>query len=408
MRTTPWQGVTIGALLVVAVSAGVLPSVADARGGEAPRNRVVESASLDLEPSDGSTNMAVSDGRLELGQAPARAGSAGVRQRFGIANLKPVRFDGPISAISVAFGAVAPEGSQAFIDVRSSRGNGAWTEWTPARPGGTTQLAEASDVVQARVVLVATRPGANPSVSAVTVEPVAAGTADAPVTLAEPVRSQVFATREGLVGGTTANGHVIVERDHFVALPSRRGLSDNNDGTYSVEVCANGRCIYEPVWDLGPWNIQDDYWSPSDQREMWQDLPQGLPEAQAAYEDGYNGGLDGYGREVLNPAGIDLADGAFWDGLGLSDNSWVDVAYLWTGDGAYGVVDASALNVRNGPSSADSIVGMAGNYAHVPALCQVEGETVTGTQGTTNLWLMVRDDMYVSKAYVAGGDAPAC
>jgi hypothetical protein len=32
---------------------------------------------------------------------------------------------------------------------------------------------------------------------------------------------------------------------------------------------------------------------------------------------------------VLNPAGIDLADGAFWDGLGMTDNDWVDVNLLW-------------------------------------------------------------------------------
>jgi hypothetical protein len=60
----------------------------------------------------------------------------------------------------------------------------------------------------------------------------------------------VFATREGLVGHTTANGHKIVARDHFVALPSRRGLSARRTGDYSVRVCAaNGRCAWAPVWD---------------------------------------------------------------------------------------------------------------------------------------------------------------
>jgi peptidoglycan hydrolase-like protein with peptidoglycan-binding domain len=143
---------------------------------------------------------------------------------------------------------------------------------------------------------------------------------------------RVFATREGLVGSSTANGHVIVAKDHFVALPSRRGLSPKNTTTYSVRVCnpANGRCLTAPVWDVGPWNTKDDYWNPSSQRQMWTDLPQGKPEAQAAYQNGYHGGKDEFGRTVLNPAGIDLADGVFAD-LGMTNNGFVNVTYLWTG-----------------------------------------------------------------------------
>ena len=34
---------------------------------------------------------------------------------------------------------------------------------------------------------------------------------------------------------------------------------------------------------------------------------------------------------MADPAGIDLADGTFWDGLGMTDNDWVTVTYLWTG-----------------------------------------------------------------------------
>ena len=66
-------------------------------------------------------------------------------------------------------------------------------------------------------------------------------------------------------------------------------------------------------------------------RQEWRDLPQGLPQAQAAYKEDYNDGKDQSDRKVLNPAGIDLADGLFWDALGLKDNSWVTVDYLWTG-----------------------------------------------------------------------------
>ena len=219
----------------------------------------------------------------------------------------------------------------------------------------------------------------------------------------------VYATREGSVGGTTANGHVIVSHDHFVALPSTKVLCSNGGHEYEVKVTYNGKSVIAPVWDVGPWNTKDNYWDPPSQREMWQDLPQGKPEAQAAYQDGYNGGFDetnylvkvstgsdefsvgdrvqptvnglkvrstaggaeigslltsdkgtviggpqkailnglyyrwwnitwdkglsGWSaqkRYVSNPAGIDLADGTFWDDLGMTDNDWVTVEFLWT------------------------------------------------------------------------------
>ena len=57
-----------------------------------------------------------------------------------------------------------------------------------------------------------------------------------------------------------------------------------------------------------------------------------MPEAHAARRHGYHGGLDQFGRQVKNPAGIDLADGTYWDDLGMDDNGWVDVTYLWTDD----------------------------------------------------------------------------
>lgn len=64
---------------------------------------------------------------------------------------------------------------------------------------------------------------------------------------------------------------------------------------------------------------------------MWKNLPQGKPEAQAMYLEGYNGGKDEFGRKPVNPAGIDLADDTFWDGLKMTDNGYVNVTYLQTG-----------------------------------------------------------------------------
>ena len=106
------------------------------------------------------------------------------------------------------------------------------------------------------------------------------------------------------------------------------GLAETNGSEYSVKVCSrSGYCAWAPVWDIGPWNIYDDYWDAN--RAEYGDLDQGTPEAQAAYDDGYNNGYDDQGGMPSNPAGIDLADGTFYD-VGLNDNGYVTVTYLWT------------------------------------------------------------------------------
>lgn len=148
------------------------------------------------------------------------------------------------------------------------------------------------------------------------------------------VTYRLFATREGLVGGTTANGHVIVPRDRFVALPSRSALSSKNGYEKQVMVSYKGRRAIAPVWDVGPWNIKDNFWDPADQRVTGKGLPRGWPAASAQYFDKFNGGISDKGYTVRNPAGIDLADGLFWDDLKMTDSDWVDVTFLWLSPGA--------------------------------------------------------------------------
>lgn len=150
----------------------------------------------------------------------------------------------------------------------------------------------------------------------------------------------IFATREGLVGFTTANGHVIQQADHFVALPSRRGLNANDSSREFMVELANGqKRVQVPVMDIGPWNTKDDWWHDT-LREQFRDLPRGTPEALAAFRDGYNGGYDGSStatpRKVLNGAGIDLADGVFWNDLGLVNNGNIEVRLLWKLDATTG------------------------------------------------------------------------
>lgn len=139
---------------------------------------------------------------------------------------------------------------------------------------------------------------------------------------------RIFATREGLVGHMTANGHIIRPRDRFVALPSWSVLSPKGSDKFSVRITYKGRSVVAPVWDVGPWNTKDDYWSPN---RLYRDLPVGLPMAQAARLDGYNGGRDERGRRILLPNGIDIGDGTFWDDLQMNRDDWVEVSFLWLG-----------------------------------------------------------------------------
>lgn len=91
--------------------------------------------------------------------------------------------------------------------------------------------------------------------------------------------------------------------DYEVALPHQR---IKFDGGYKVRVRHDGKSARVPVKEAGPWNTRDNYWARGKNRDMWRDLRRCKPEAEAAYFDNYNKGEDQYGREVLNPAGIDL------------------------------------------------------------------------------------------------------
>jgi hypothetical protein len=133
---------------------------------------------------------------------------------------------------------------------------------------------------------------------------------------------RLWATREGLVGRTTASGHLITPGDHFVALPSRKALNK------SVIVRYRGKNVTALVLDIGPWNRDDPWWEPAATRGQFADLPRFVPEVWAAYEDGYNGGRDANGRFVTFPAMIDLADGVYAD-LGMQQADWIDVTLTW-------------------------------------------------------------------------------
>src|SRR5215217_6812033 len=134
------------------------------------------------------------------------------------------------------------------------------------------------------------------------------------------VRCEVFATQY--------NGYSRYE----VALP-HRDLKDRyleRKGARKVTIARKRDRIKAPIKEGGPWNIRDNYWQSHRKRDMWDNLKRCKPEAEAAYFNNYNRGEDQYGREVLNPAGVDLTPRAAKRlGLRKFQNAWVWVRYPW-------------------------------------------------------------------------------
>lgn len=110
---------------------------------------------------------------------------------------------------------------------------------------------------------------------------------------------KIRATREGLVGGTTASGYVVDTVVPFVSLPARLAL-----GRFVLvyNPLTAMRC-FAVVLDVGPWNVEDDAYVFGSSR----------PQAES--------GVDLSGRPT-NGSGIDLGE-AVWKSLGMADNTEV-------------------------------------------------------------------------------------
>ena len=242
---------------------------------------------------------------------------------FGIAESAPLALAGGSAVRHIELRAEVPAGAAVRTEIRGQR-RGQWTEWVQ---GDELPTLDGIDVVQSRLTLLAAQDGQAPRVQGVGIEtaPLEMRAFDAVMDPAPTVR--LWATRVGLVGQTTANGHVVQERDRFVALPSKRVLNARGARDYEVQLTYGGRSVIAPVWDVGPWNMRDDYWN--DSREGFADLPRWTPQAEAAFFADHNGGRDGFGRFVTVPTSIDLADGTYLEDLGLGDSDWIDVTFLW-------------------------------------------------------------------------------
>jgi LysM repeat protein len=103
---------------------------------------------------------------------------------------------------------------------------------------------------------------------------------------------------------------------------------------YSISIAYKGRSVTVRPLEAGPWNVDDTFWATAGDptpRRMFPDLPLGVPQAQAAYFDNYNGGLDQFGRKVSQPFAIDLSYDVARD-LGFTGRDWVDVTFIWTAE----------------------------------------------------------------------------
>ena len=365
-------------LAVTSVATGAMAGTAQAASGQSASSGARWSENLALVQAF-DFNVAWTGKALTVKDGRVHASTSQDTRGYGQDVLPEHALAQPANEVAVTLTAARPAGSEAQVDVRGLGLNGKWTQWIPAAAVGSTSLAESVTKVQARITLRDAANGAAPTVSGLVLSAdYGVAPAAAPQLAPASVSYQVYATREGLVGGTTANGHVIQPSDHFVALPSGSALSPNGSGSYSVQVCGPSRCETAPVWDIGPWNTHDDYWDAN--RAEFTNLPQGEPEAQAAYQSGYNGGHDEFGRTVSNPAGIDLADGTFYN-VGLNDNGWVTVTYLWTGGGGGSGPSVTGIGQCSTSSNADCSSPAAGNGSdcHSGHFCIYTGTNYSGT-----------------------------
>jgi hypothetical protein len=131
------------------------------------------------------------------------------------------------------------------------------------------------------------------------------------------IRCRVFATQ---YAGYT-------ERE--VALP-HRNLKFGRQPRVRIWRVSGGPAVGPRVKEVGPWNTYDNYWMHNKHRTMYKRVPRCKPEAQVAYYQNFNRGKDEFGREVLNPAGVDLTpDVARSMGLKKHQNAWVYVRFPW-------------------------------------------------------------------------------
>jgi hypothetical protein len=114
-----------------------------------------------------------------------------------------------------------------------------------------------------------------------------------------------------------------------VALP-HRFLKFDRRPRVRIRRVSGGPRVGPRVKEVGPWNTYDNYWMRKKHRTMFKRVARCKPEAQVAYYQNFNEGKDEFGREVLNPAGVEMTpDVARSMGLKKYQNAWVYVRFPW-------------------------------------------------------------------------------
>ncbi|PDW02529.1 golvesin C-terminal-like domain-containing protein [Candidatus Viridilinea mediisalina] len=326
MRTPLLWSRLAWALLIVLVA---LPaSVAQAQNLE---DATLHNTVTGLAQSDDVLSLA--DGSLTLAAnalpPPAYLGSF---QQYGVHTSATHRFALPTTRLALSYQANIPNGSAALVDVRGSVDGQRWLPWvTELAPGAVVGFSQPIRYAQYRVTMMGSF-GLAPTVrglSLATTNSEATVQAASVNTYAIAPTFRVRATRQGMVGGRTANGWIIPPRARFVALPSTTALSSRGGHEYQVRLTYRGRSVVVPVYDVGPHNIRDDYWNQV--RRGFPDLPWGWPMDHAAFYQGYNGGRAAHGR-VRFPTAVDVGDGAWLEDLGIvGDQAELEVTFLWLG-----------------------------------------------------------------------------
>lgn len=261
--------------------------------------------------------------------APAAFGGVG---RYGSFISDAIEYAVAFDTLRVTYETRNPRGAQAALDVRASADGVRWTPWVvDLASGATAQFDQPVRFAQYRIRLLAT--GDTPELRSIQLTPIRSAPLFAAFENEPPPVAPTFtvhATRLGLVGRRTANGHRIVQRDRFVALPCVCVLSSRGGSEYMVRITYKGRSVVAPVYDVGPWNTRDNYWDPQEKR-YFSDLRQGWPQDHAAFFEGHNNGRAQHGR-VRFPTAIDIADGIWRDDFGIKgDRAVVEVTFLWMG-----------------------------------------------------------------------------
>lgn len=250
--------------------------------------------------------------------------------RHGLLIAEPLIFAQPISRVKISYTAGLPFGTALYVDLRGSIDGVRWLPWqTDLSTSTVVGFAQPIRRAQYRLTLLGGL-NSSPIIRQVSLE----ASQDQAQVIApggEPVAPtlRIRATRQGMIGGRTANGFRIPPQARFVSLPCRCVLSSQEGNEYQVRISYRGRSTVVPVYDVGPYSSRDDYWDP--QRDGFPQLDRGWPMDHAAYYEGFNQGQADKGY-VYYPTAMDVGDGAWQADLGIvGDQAEVEVTFLWMG-----------------------------------------------------------------------------